>query len=262
MKHAVTALALSVLLGAARPSPASQAHATLRSASVGSADVGREGGAPPDSPSFGNTFVVTFEIEISKGSLPINDLILQWTEKVDWYKKDGGSWVLALNQDLDPYADRPTSNVFAGWNNRYQAAARDRSTAVGLYLADLAAERKTKKKLPLRPDEEEELARQYLAKNGGLIKVQVSGRQLMAFEGGGAESPVTGDTRRRVIHFDLGVRGKMLPRATATQILETDAGKITIWQFMAPGIPEDQTASDSSLADWRAVTAQEIGKKN
>ena len=53
--------------------------------------------------------------------------------------------------------------------------------------------------------------------------------------GEGGRSLVMSNSRRRVIYFDVGFRGSST-RVTATQILESEDGKPTIFKFFLPGI--------------------------
>jgi hypothetical protein len=68
--------------------------------------------------------------------------------------------------------------------------------------------------------------------------------------GGGGQSLVTGDTRRRVIYFDLGFKGHQ-ERARLVQILETQQGRLTIHHLIRGDIEKKTVDELSNLERWR-----------
>jgi hypothetical protein len=71
--------------------------------------------------------------------------------------------------------------------------------------------------------------------------------------GGGFVSKTTSPTRRRVLQFDLGMKGSST-RFTATQVLETKDGEPAISKFFYPGKSDDwcKNIPDDYLAYWRS----------
>lgn len=75
--------------------------------------------------------------------------------------------------------------------------------------------------------------------------------------GGGGMSTLARQTRRRVVHFTLGLT-KLGKLATATQVLETVGGIPTINKFMVPGCTLQDSEDEALLAKWR----REMDKAN
>jgi hypothetical protein len=84
----------------------------------------------------------------------------------------------------------------------------------------------------------------------GLTKQAGSDDGGWSATGGGGFLTLNRFTRRRVVHFNLGITklGKM---ATATQVLETVGGTPTINKFLVPGCTLLESESPNLLARWR-----------
>ncbi len=68
--------------------------------------------------------------------------------------------------------------------------------------------------------------------------------------GGGGASLVIGNSRRRVIYFDLGFTGNP-GRAKCVQILETLNGMLQIHKFINQAVSKTQVDDPVNLARWR-----------
>ena len=90
----------------------------------------------------------------------------------------------------------------------------------------------------------------YLTDRPGLTKKCTADDGGWNKSGGGGMVTLDRHTRRRVVHFNLGLTalGKM---ATATQILETVNGEPTINKFIVPGCTMAESESVPLLATWR-----------
>jgi hypothetical protein len=90
----------------------------------------------------------------------------------------------------------------------------------------------------------------YMTDRPGLTKLSSKDDGSLQNTGGGGMATVARKTRRRVVHFNLGLTslGKM---ATATQVLETVGGIPTINKFMVPGCSILESEDVALLAKWR-----------
>ncbi len=90
----------------------------------------------------------------------------------------------------------------------------------------------------------------YMTDRPGLTKKCTSDDGGWNKSGGGGMLTLDRHTRRRVVHFNLGLT-KLGKTATATQILETVDGVPTINKFIVPGCTVDESESLPLLAKWR-----------
>lgn len=91
----------------------------------------------------------------------------------------------------------------------------------------------------------------YMTDRPGLTKKCTNDDGGWNKSGGGGQLTLDRFTRRRVVHFNIGLTalGKM---ATATQILETVNGVPTINKFIVPGCTVAESESLPLLAKWRS----------
>ena len=178
---------------------------------------------------------------------------LEWKEIVDWFEhRPDGTWENKGEVKKDMFAANPDSNTFKIWkDHRYFIASDPTNNPPAALKAavDKAAS----------SNDKEKAAKHWIAENGFEWTIAVTDRPAIGLAGGsgggGGDSLVTGNSRRRVIYFDLGFKGSPT-RVSATQILESINGKPTIHKFFVPGITKDVADNSTNLSRWRTQLAQ------
>jgi hypothetical protein len=220
-------------------------------------------GSPSNGP-IGHNFDLKPTVIVDKrsfGPLSGHDVdcpALQWKERIEWFEgklpigahrgpvpASSVTWRYVGHNEKDMYAENPTSNTFSMWHKmKFTAAslAPPNSPPAGLQAA-------------AKKSDAEAECRKWIAENGfqwwipGLTDKPGMGLTGGSGGGGGA-SLVTGDTRRRVIYFDLGFSG-FPTRIKCVQILESVAGRATIHKFVASALTKQAVDSDMNLQKWR-----------
>jgi hypothetical protein len=169
---------------------------------------------------------------------------LQWLEKIDWFENAGGpeQWNFRGTTERDMYEFQPGSNTFRSWTSGRYAVARDPLNAPPPKLASLNGD----------PD-----IKAWIARHGFEWDVPIVDTPAMGLSqgsgGGGGASLLVGNSRRRVIYFDLGFDG-VSQRAKAVQILETYQGRLTIQKFIRGDVPSFSVNNEDTLRRWRFET--------
>ncbi|KAI5077944.1 hypothetical protein GOP47_0007768 [Adiantum capillus-veneris] len=147
------------------------------------------------------------------------------------------------------FKDNPDSNTFRVWQKMRYFLASDPLNHPPKLLKDAVDKAGA---------DGDKAAKHWIADNGfewtipaGQDKPAIGINLQSGSHGGGGESLVTSNTRRRVIYFDLGFKGSP-HRASATQILETVDGKPTIMEFFHPAISKADSDNPTKLAGWRS----------
>jgi hypothetical protein len=195
----------------------------------------------------GHHFDLSFRINVKARTLgtfsgaDIDAPVLQWNERIEWFRYDDSAqqWVFVDEVDKDMYAFKPTSNTFRIWHSyRYLMATDD----INRPPAALKA---------MKSDED---AKKWIAENGFSWNLAIRDVPSMGIAGGsgggGGDSLVTGNTRRRVIYFDLGFSGHT-ERVRLVQILETFRGQLTICHLIRGDIQKATVDHPQNLARWR-----------
>lgn len=195
----------------------------------------------------GHQFDLTFRVEVKApmlGKLVANDIEcprLQWKECIEWFKFDASKqkWKLEGEIARNMYAHNPESNTFQNWQRSRYTIATDVTNRPPAALMAMKSEEDAKK---------------WIARNGFSWNLHIRDIPQMGIlggrGGGGGLSLVTGDTRRRVIYFDLGFEGQR-ERARLVQILETQQGRLTIHHLIRGDIEKKTMNEHSNLERWR-----------
>jgi hypothetical protein len=233
-----------------------KAKMTISEISIPLDKVSRSGGAGAGT--IGHAFSLRARLKVSKrtmGSLAgegIDYPELEWKEIIDWFEHHpDGTWQNKGEVKKDMFAANPNSNTFKTWQEYRYFLASDptNNPPAGLKEAvDKAAN-----------NDKDKAAKHWIATNGFEWTIAVTDRPAIGLAGGsgggGGESLVTGNSRRRVIYFDLGFKGSPT-RVSATQILESINGTPTIQKFFVPGISKAVADNPTNLAHWRTQLAQ------
>jgi hypothetical protein len=228
-----------------------KAKMTISDISIPQDKVSQSGGAGAGT--IGHVFSVRARLKVSKrtmGSLAgegIDCPELEWKEIIDWFEHHpDGTWENKGEVKKDMFAANPDSQTFKTWQDMRYVLASDplNNPPPGLKEAvDKAGN-----------NDRDKAAKHWIATNGFEWTIPIDDKPAIGLAGGsgggGGESLVTGNSRRRVIHFDLGFKGNAA-RVSATQILETINGTPTIHKFFVPGISKDDADNVTKLASWR-----------
>jgi len=167
---------------------------------------------------------------------------LEWNERIEWFAYDQAtdSWHFAGADEGNMYQRKPTSNTYASWHTMRYSIAKDVKNNPPPGLQALKTETE---------------AKHWIARHGHSWKINIRDTPAMGpagGSGGGAgASLVIGNTRRRVVYFDLGFTGCPL-RAKAVQILETMDGVLTIHKFINTSVPKTLVDDPAHLKRWRS----------
>lgn len=165
---------------------------------------------------------------------------LEWKERIEWFEhKQMTGWYYVGDNTKDMFAHNPNSNTFASWGQvRYLSA----KYPPNLPIPGMAA------------ISDEKDAKHWIAKNGLTWDIKITDVPGMGLTGGsgggGGASLCIGDSRRRVIYFDLGFTGSP-HRVKCVQVLETLNGNLQIHKFMNQAVTKTQVDSPVNLARWR-----------
>jgi len=195
----------------------------------------------------GHQFDLTFRAEVKApmlGKLMADDIEcpqLEWNECIEWFRFDTVTqqWDFEGKIERNMYAHNRESNTFRNWHRSRYTIATDVTNHPPAAL--MAMKR-------------EEDAKKWIARNGFSWNLHIRDIPQMGVlggsGGGGGLSLVTGDTRRRVIYFDLGFKGQQ-ERARLVQILETQQGRLTIHHLIRGDIEKKTMDEPSNLERWR-----------
>jgi hypothetical protein len=223
-----------------------KAKMTVSDISIPFERIDMAGGRLTTSPA-GHEFDFRFRVEVKArklGQMSGDDIecpVLQWNERIEWFDIDPATqdWRYVGTNARDMYAHNPNSNTFRAWHSFRYLLATDHTNHPP---AELRA---------LRSDAQ---ARQWIARNGFTWNIAIRDTPKMGIAGGsgggGGASLVTGDTRRRVIYFDLGFSGHA-QRAQCVQILETRNGQLTICHLIRGEIQKATVDHPDNLDRWR-----------
>ncbi|RJT52665.1 hypothetical protein [Rahnella variigena] len=201
-----------------------------------------------DSGKIGHNFDLVAKLKVQSRSMGafsgegIDCPDLQWIETVDWYKLDTNTdkWIhVGTNpNNKDLYKANPKSQTFKTWWEEYRYAFARNTKGFPATLKN-AHERDVK---------------HWIARNGFEWELpirDIPSMSLMGGSGGGAgASLVIGDTRRRVIRFELGFTGCSY-RIYCAQILETRDGKPSINAFIQRKLSNMDLNNQQNFIDWR-----------
>jgi hypothetical protein len=195
----------------------------------------------------GHHFDLSFRVNVKPrrfGKLSGSDIespVLQWNERIEWFRYDGATqqWAFVDEVDKDMYAFKPASNTFRIWHSYRYLMATDETNHPPAALK------------AMKNDED---AKRWIAENGFSWNLAIRDVPSMGIAGGsgggGGDSLVTGDTRRRVIYFDLGFSGHA-ERVRLVQILETFRGQLTICHLIRGDIQKTTVDHPQNLDRWR-----------
>jgi hypothetical protein len=166
---------------------------------------------------------------------------LEWNERIEWFKfnQAANMWTYEGENSADMYQRNPTSKTFQFWHEYRYFIATDTSNHPPSELAAL---------------KDDKLAKHWIAKHGFTWNLSITDGPAMGVQagsgGGGGASRLIGDTRRRVIYFDLGFSGQR-ERVQLVQILETKQGELTIHRLIRGNIHKSTIDHPSNLDRWR-----------
>jgi hypothetical protein len=230
----------------AQTGDAMKAKMTIENLSIPYERITTVGGRLSTEPA-GHHFDLSFRINVKPrrfGMLSGTDIdspVLQWNERIEWFRYDhlAQQWVFVDEVEKDMYAFKPTSNTFRIWHSYRYLMATDPTNHPPAALQ------------AIKSDED---AREWIAENGFSWKLAIRDVPAMGIAGGsgggGGDSLVTGDTRRRVIYFDLGFSGHA-ERVRLVQILETFKGQLTICHLIRGEIQKATVDHPQNLNRWR-----------
>ena len=198
----------------------------------------------------GHSFTLSFQVKVQPRPLGTLGVLsgesidcpnLEWNERIEWFEFNHAAnmWTSAGENSADMYQRNPTSNTFQTWHKYRYFIATDKSNHPPSELAAL---------------KDDKLAKHWIAKHGftwylSILDLPAMGK-LSGSGGGGGASLLTGDTRRRVIYFDLGFSGQP-ERVQLVQILETKQGRLTIHRLIRGHIQKSTVDHPSNLDRWR-----------
>ncbi|SPB13819.1 hypothetical protein NOV72_01084 [Caballeronia novacaledonica] len=219
---------------------------TISNLSIPSERIDMVGGRLTTAPA-GHHFDLSFRVEVKPrmlGRISGEDIecpVLQWNERIEWFDYDSATqkWRFVGDNSKDMYEYKPTSHTFRVWHSYRYLLATDVTNNPPAELKALSS------------DEE---AKRWIARNGFAWNLAIRDVPAMGIlggsGGGGGDSLVTGDTRRRVIYFDLGFSGHA-QRARCVQILETQQGQLTICHLIRGEIQKATVDHPDNLERWR-----------
>ncbi|MEM5314898.1 hypothetical protein [Paraburkholderia sp. JHI869] len=204
-------------------------------------------GGPSSTGAAGHEFDLAFRVEVKApllGKLMADDIEcprLVWNECIEWFRFNAATrqWEFAGKIEGNLFARNPASQTFKPWRESRYTIATD----------------VTNRPPPaLRAMTREEDAKKWIARHGFSWNMRIHDIPQMGVlggsGGGGGQSLLIGDTRRRVIYFDLGFEGHR-ERARLVQILETQNGKLTIRHLIRGEIEKKTVNELSNLERWR-----------
>jgi hypothetical protein len=198
----------------------------------------------------GHSFMLSFQVKVQPRSLGTLGVLsgegidcpnLEWNERIEWFEFDRAAkeWTIKAPKSANMYQLNPNSNTFKNWHSFRYLIATDPSNHPPSELAAL---------------KDDKLAKHWIAKHGFTWNLSIRDVPAMGVlggsGGGGGASLVTGDTRRRVIYFDLGFSGQP-ERVQLVQILETDRGQLKIHRLIRGHIQKSTVDHPSNLDRWR-----------
>jgi hypothetical protein len=195
----------------------------------------------------GHHFDLSFRIEVKPRTFgpvsgdEIDCPVLQWNERIEWFDFDRNTnqWNFVGENANDMYRHNPRSRTFQTWH---------------AYRYTIASDPTNHPPAELRSTRSNDEARQWIARNGFAWNLAIRDIPSMGINGGtgggGGNSLVTGNTRRRVIYFDLGFSGHA-ERARCVQILETKDGQLTICHLIRGEIQKSTVDHPDNLDRWR-----------
>lgn len=201
-----------------------------------------------DSVKVGHTFEFVAKLKVEARSMGafsgegIDCPDLQWIETVDWYRFDTNTnqWFHAGTspRNTDLYKTNPTSQTFITWREEYRYAfARE---AIGFPT--------------MLKNTHERDVKHWIARNGFEWELPIRDIPSMSLHGGSGggagASLVIGDTRRRIIRFELGFSGYQ-HRIYCAQILESMGGRPTINTFVQRKLSDLELTNPQNLLSWR-----------
>jgi len=166
---------------------------------------------------------------------------LQWNERIEWfeYQPNAGQWDFVGEVSKDMYRHNPASNTFKIWHSNK------------FYIATDASNNPPSNLRVLKTDD---AAKEWISNNGFSWDISIRDVPAMGVRGGtgggGGDSLAVGDSRRRVIYFDLGFAGQE-NRVRLVQILETMNGKATICHLIRGEIQKATVDHELNLERWR-----------
>jgi hypothetical protein len=197
----------------------------------------------------GHSFRLSFQVKVLPRTLGTLGVLsgegidcpnLEWNERIEWFEFDhvANEWRFKGERSANMYQRNPNSNTFRIWHSRYLIAT-DPTNHPPSELAAL---------------QDDKLAKHWIAKRGFTWNMTIQDVPAMGVRGGsgggGGESLVTGDTRRRVIYFNLGFSGQP-QRVQLVQILETFQGRLTIQRLIRGHLQKSTVDNPSNLERWR-----------
>jgi hypothetical protein len=226
-----------------------KAKMTISSLSVPQERIQTVGGRLLSEPA-GHHFFLSFRVKVKPLKIAglklsgdeIECPTLQWRERIEWFDFDTAAqeWRFVGENAKDLYVENPTSNTFKNWHSYRYIIATDPTNHPPDALKAMTSE---------------EDAEKWIALNGftwDLTIKDVPAMGLRGGSGGGAgASLVTGDTRRRVVYFDLGFSGHA-KRVRLVQILETQNGQLTIHELIHGGAQKSTVDDPDFLERCRA----------
>ena len=167
---------------------------------------------------------------------------LEWIERIEWFSYDPvvRSWYVAGVNEANMYRRNPTSNTYKAWHSFKYSIAKDpkNNPPPGLNKTQTEVE-----------------AKRWIARHGHAWKLAIRDTPGLGpaggSGGGGGKSLVTGNSRRRVVYFNLGFSGCPV-RAKAVQIMETVNGVVTIHKFINKSVPNSLVNDPANLQRWRS----------
>lgn len=165
---------------------------------------------------------------------------LEWKERIEWFDyKPATGWYYVGDNTKDMYASNPTSATFGNWHTVRHLTAKypPNPTVAGLNTIT-----------------DDTAAKHWIAQNGLTWSIEILDVPGMGLTGGsgggGGASLVIGNSRRRVIYFDLGFTGSPA-RVKCVQVLETVNGVLQIHKFINQQVSKAQVDLPANLARWR-----------
>jgi len=207
-------------------------------------------GGPGVSPA-GHNFLFVANVRVTPRSMGglsgegIDCPQLEWKERIDWFDhKQMTGWYYVGDNTKDMFAHNPLSATFGNWSTvRYLTAKYPPNPPVPA-LARIT---------------DDTQAKHWIAANGLSWTIEIKDIPGMGLTGGsgggGGASMVVGDSRRRVIYFDLGFSGNP-GRVKCVQVLETLNGVLTIHKFINQDVSKAQVDNPTNLARWRTQVNQ------
>jgi len=224
-----------------------RAKMTILNLCIPNSEITPYGGGPSNQSPAGHSFQFRFNVKVTprpkspfarKG---IDCPELEWLERIEWFAYNQRiGWYFVGATEENGYRVKPNSNTYKEWHTGRFFLAFDQSNNPPEGLAGMT---------------DNKAAEEWIARNGytWTLKLRdIPGMGITAGSAGGmGASLVTGDTRRRVIYFNLGF-WRTYARARAVQILEAQDGALTIHKFINQDVPKSLVDDPANLDRWRA----------